>query len=580
MTPTGGDILLDLLKINGIEYIFCSPGSEWASLWEGLSIRYGQGERTPRYINCRHESLAVSMAMGYGEITGQLPAVLLHAGVGPLHAAMAIRNAYFAQVPMIILSGEVFDHHADGEFIPPGSHWLSLLSDVGGPISMVNDYVKWRNTVKSKDTLLDSLYRGCQIARTPPRGPVFLSIPTELLEKNLAVPKIAEPPRMAGIARTRSSDLEEAAEQLMESKHPMIITERAGKQPEAISSLVELAELLSIPVFECTFPFYANFPKDHPLYMGNDAIEALQEADMVFIVGATTPWYPPSRFPRKGVKIIVLDENPLHERLPYWGYQNHLSLATNIGQGLASLVGLIRKKARNQEQKTTRFQERFAHWQIKHDQMLEQWKAEAVAEKNNKPISSKWFFQSASKVLPGNAMILDETIRHSSHIRQYLAEPNRYVKAGYGGLGVGLGEAAGVKLALMDQPVILFVGDGSFHYNPVLAGLGFCQEYQVSMFIIVLNNGGYMAMKFEHDLRYPKGWAASHEAYLGVGIAPDPDYIKVAEGFDAYGERLEEPGDIEGALKRALRQIEKGRTALLEVKIDSPKTLQGRKQAL
>ena len=134
MAPTGGEILLDLLKTNGIEYIFCSPGSEWVSLWEGLSRRYGRGEQSPRYINCRHESLAVSMAMGYGETTDQLPAVLLHAGVGPLHAAMAIRNAYIAQVPMVIISGEVLDHHADGEFRPPGSHWLSLLADVGGAL--------------------------------------------------------------------------------------------------------------------------------------------------------------------------------------------------------------------------------------------------------------------------------------------------------------------------------------------------------------------------------------------------------------------------------------------------------------
>jgi acetolactate synthase-1/2/3 large subunit len=570
MACTGGEILLDLLKINGIETIFCSPGSEWVSLWEGLSKRYGQGDQAPRYINCRHESLAVSMAMGYGEITGRLPAVLLHTGVGLLHAAMAIRNAYFAQVPIIVMSGEVRDHHADGEFIPPGSHWLSLLSDVGGPLSVVDGYVKWKNAIQSRDNLIDSLYRGCQIARTPPRGPVFLTLPTELLEKTLEEPKHVEPPQFAEGPRLRSSDLEAAAAQLMGSKQPLIITERAGKKPEAVNSLVELAELLSIPVFECTFPFYASFPKDHPLYMGNESIEALETADTVFIVGATTPWYPPSRFPKKDMKIIVLDETPLHERLPYWGYRNHLSLATPIGQGLASLVDIIRKQTLKKKRKGPHSQKRLNHWQAKHDRMVAQWMAEAVAEKKNKPISPKWFFHRASQLLPGNAMILDETIRHSYCIRRYLAEPHRYIKAGYGGLGVGLGEAAGVKLAYMDRPVIFIVGDGSFHYNPVLAGLGFCQEYQVPMCIIVLNNGGYMAMKYEYDIRYPKGWAASHDAYLGVGIAPDPDYVKVAEGFGAWGERLEKPEDIEGSLKRALGQIENGRTALIEVRIDSP----------
>ena len=94
MAISGGDILLEVFKSHGIEYIFCSPGSEWSPLWEGLAKRYSQGEKTLKYINCRHESLAVSIALGYTKATGRLPAVLLHASVGPLQGAMAIRAAY------------------------------------------------------------------------------------------------------------------------------------------------------------------------------------------------------------------------------------------------------------------------------------------------------------------------------------------------------------------------------------------------------------------------------------------------------------------------------------------------------
>lgn len=570
MAVSGGNILLDLFQSQGIEYIFCSPGSEWVPVWEELARRHGQGEKTLKYINCRHETLAVSMAMGYTKTTGRLPAVLLHAGVGPLHAAMAIRTAYQTQIPMIICSAEDSDHGEDGEVKGPGEHWIGHLSDIGGPAALVRPYVKWSNTVKSKDTLLDSVYRGCQIARTAPPGPVFLAISRELLFKSLPETKTAQPPPVASLPQPRPRELEEVAQQLIESTQPIIITEHAGEKPEAAGKLIELAELLSIPVFECNQPSFANFPKNHPLHMGYDASEALKEADTVFVIGGTTPWYPPTSFPRNGAKVILLDEAPLHERLPYWGYQVDLSLTADIGQGLAALVDTIRTHINAQGHTGSHYQERLKRWRLKHEQMVEQWEKEALAGQGNKPISSKWFFYTLNKVLPSDSIILEETILHAPFLQRYLAEPNRYIRTTYGGLGIGLGEAAGVKLARRDRPVIFLVGDGTFNYNPVLAGLGLCQEYNLPILIIVLNNGGYITMKQGYHMYFPDGWAASHKAYLGVDITPGPDYTKVAEAFDAYGERLEEPGDIEPALNRVLQQIAQGRAALLDVILDTP----------
>ena len=137
MPATGGELLVDLLKTSGVEYIFCSPGTEWTPVWEALLKQQGQGETTPKYINCRHEILAISMAMGYAEITGKLPAVLLHSGVGALSGSLAIRNAYVGRVPMLIFSGETCEHCGDDEVRAQGWHWLGLLSDIGGPTSLV-----------------------------------------------------------------------------------------------------------------------------------------------------------------------------------------------------------------------------------------------------------------------------------------------------------------------------------------------------------------------------------------------------------------------------------------------------------
>jgi acetolactate synthase-1/2/3 large subunit len=567
MTITGGELLLDLFEIYGIEYIFCSPGTEWAAVWEGLLKRRGQGNDSLKYINCRHEMLAVSMAQGYAEATGSMAAVLLHSGVGALSGAMAIRTAYFARAPMLILSGETYEHTGDAGVRPQGFHWLGLLSDIGGPSSLVQGYVKWSNSIKSAEGMIDAVYRGIQIARAPAAGPSFVTVSPELLSKNLPDQKITRPYPVSIQTELPLRGLEEAAKLLIESRRPVILTEYAGRQPGAVTKLIELAELLSIPVFEF-FPFAGNFPRNHPLYMGYDASQELQEADTVFVAGSTLPWYPPSACLRDNVKIILLDDDSLHEHIPHWGYRIDLSLTADIERGLTTLVDMIKGKIGPKPLDPV-YRARSESWQAKHEKLLKDWQAETEAEKGSKPLSAKWFFHRAHEILPGKSMIVDETILHTRFVHRYLAGPSSYFRPTYGGLGVGFGEAIGVKLANPDRPVVLVIGDGTFNYNPVLAGLGLCQEYKLPLLITVMNNGGYIAMKMGHNRLYPEGWAATHQTYLGVDIKPAPDYVKLAEAFGAAGEKIEREEDIGPALTGALEQLSKGKTVLLDVVVNS-----------
>ncbi len=564
MAISGGDVLLDVFKSHGVEYIFCSPGTEWLPVWEGLAKRYSQGEKSLKYINCRHEIMAVAMAMGYTKATGRLPAVLLHASVGTLNGALAIRAAYRAQTPMIICAGDTSGYGTDEDDKGAGWIWLGLLSDIGGNDTLVRPYVKWAGTVTAKETLLGSVYRGCGLAQAPLPGPVFLTIPREFLLKSLPEVRIPPSSPAAALPEPRPDDLAEVAEQLINSQHPVILTEYAGENAAAVSRLVELAELLSIPVFEGISPILANFPKDHPLHGGYDAAEALREADTIFIVGATTPWPPGSSFPQNGARVIFLDQDPLKPRLPYWGYRVDLSITADIGRWLAALVDTIRTRLHQSAPPGARYQERLARWRARHEQLVAGWQAEALAGQRDQPIATQWFLHTLSQVLPGNSIVLQETITHSRFIHRYVARPNAYFSV-TGGLGIGLGVAAGTKLANPDRPVVFLVGDGSFNYNPVLAGLGLCQEYHLPILTIVMNNSSYAAMKSAHRRHYPQGWAVSHDTYFGVDIAPPPDYTKVAEAFDAYGERVAEPANIEPALNRALEQIASGRAALLDV---------------
>ena len=131
-----------------------------------------------------------------------------------------------------------------------------------------------------------------------------------------------------------------------------------------------------------------------------------------------------------------------------------------------------------------------------------------------------------------------------------------------------MGIAAGIKLVRPEQPVIHMTGDGGFNYTPVLAGLGLMQEFNLPVLTIILNNASYSAMRSAHRRDYPQGLAVNQQTFLGVDIAPLPNYAKIAEIYGGYGERLEKPGEIEPALNRALEQVAKGKPAILDVLVE------------
>jgi acetolactate synthase I/II/III large subunit len=558
---TGGDILLELLETNGIERIFCSPGTEWAPVWEAIAKRKTAHKHCPVYINCRHEMLAVSAAMGYGEASGKMPAVLLHSGIGTLHGSMALRNAYFAKVPMIVLSGETYEHTGNGEIRPQGGHWLGLLSDIGGPSSFVKGYVKWSNAVKSIESMVDLVSRGCRIAASLPEGPSFLSIPLDLLIKSYEGCKVS-PMGLADVSFSPPCDyFEKAAALLVEATHPMIISEYGGKTAEAVTGMVELSQCLSIPLFEGNYPFHANFPHDNPLYMGFESTEALKEADVILVVGARTPWYPP-KASNPDTTVIFLDDDPVHANLPYWGYNGDMILHSDITEGLQSLIAAVRAKIGVGNEF---YNQRAKQWEIRHHNLLTRLDEEAESEKEIEPISPKWFFHKACRVFPENTMVLDETITHMRFVQKYMATPGHYLKSGYGCLGVGIGEAIGTKMAHPDRPVVLFVGDGGFNYNPVLAGLGLTQEYCTPIMIVILNNGGYRAMQRAHEELYPEGCGVSGNCFPGGPIDPAPDYAALAPVFGGYGIKITHPSEIETALQKACEELSAGKTVIVDV---------------
>src|SRR2546422_1413544 len=316
---SGAETLLRVLRSMGVERIFASPGSDWAPLWEALAAPWAPGEM-PEYISSRHEETAVGMATGYAKATGKLPALVLHTTVGALHATMGLRAALHERIPMVVMAGESVSF-AEAPAPPAGRQWLRVLTDMGGPARLVGETVKWSFGLNSALILPHTIQRACQLAMSAPKGPVFISVPTEMLMESMS----AEPPSVAALPAAPVANEEaiaEVAAALSAAKKPVIVTEELGRNVGAVDELVRLAEALGAPVLDGWHGDYVNFPRDHPLYAGvavEPVHDLLKDADFILLAEAVAGWHPASAV--RGTKVAALGEDPLHSHLPFWGFR-------------------------------------------------------------------------------------------------------------------------------------------------------------------------------------------------------------------------------------------------------------------
>jgi len=566
MRYTGGEALVEVLKRQEVKAIFCSPGSEWGPVWEALAKQHAQGDREPEYFNCRHEMLAASAAIGYAQKGGGLPAIMVHTAAGLLHCAMAIHGAYTDHVPMVVFAGESA-RFTEGEDTESNRGWQWLhLSDVGGPSRMAAPFVKWTQAVTSRETLPGTIARACQIARMEPQGPVLLSIAKEYLQEELeeSLPRI---PILRSYSPPNPADVEKIAALLQGSQNPIIITERVGAQPQAVQKLVELAETLTIPVFESMTPESVNFPKEHPLHAGYDVTQAIREADVVLVVEAMHPWNPQLTIPRPDAHVLFIDHQAPYQQFPFWNYRSDMTVTADALLTLEALLASLKTKGRLEAARPGRA----AAWQAKHEQMLAAWDQRAHQARQKQPIDPYWLCYAINAWLPPEVIVIQDTTTTNPAVNRLIRriQPGNLYKGNVRGLGSGMGVALGAKLAAANQPVVHLVGDGSFNYAPVTSALGFAQEYHLPVLTIVFNNGSYRAMKSALLRLYPEGWATRTRTFYGAAIAPTPDYAQLMKAFDGYGEKVSDPEEIAPALSRAWSEIQQGRSALLDVILDA-----------
>lgn len=555
---------LEILRERGIDCFFGNAGTDFASIIDAFAKFAAEGKATPRPILVPHEFVAVSMAHGYYAVTGRPQVVMVHVTVGTANAVGAIINAARTQTPVIFTAGRtpITEDGALRGARDTHIHWAQEAFDQAG---MLREFVKWDYELRLATHLEAVVDRALELAMAEPRGPVYLMLPREVLAQPMSEVTIESPSRRLVTSR-RFPDparIEEAAEILATARNPLIVTAEAGRVPAAVEGLVTLADGAAIGVLEAS-PVYMNFPATHPAHagyvFGNQPQVQVAEADALLVVDCDAPWFPSRVKLKDTARVVHLAVDPFFSRYPMRSYPCDVPIAAEPAVALPLLAEAVRRRIKPGVVKARRQRLSAAHRATR-----AAWVKAATAERRRTPIGFQWASRCLGEVLGPDTIVVNEyplDLRHapSPTPGSYFGSPHS------GGLGWGLGAAVGVKLGAPDKTVIATLGDGAYIFGVPTASHFGARMHDLPILTVVFNNGSWDAVKTATRAVHPDGWAATTQSFPLSHLTPSPRYEEIVRAFDGYGERVEAPGELPAALKRALRAVrDERRQAVLNV---------------
>ncbi len=556
-TETNAEAYLRRLAERGVECVFANAGTDFAPLVEALA-KPGHA-KYPRVITVPHENVAMAMAHGYHRVGGKPAVVMVHVTVGTANAMCGLMNAARDNIPVLLAAGRT-PVSETGHIASRNSHihWGQEAFDQGG---MVREYVKWDYELRAGQPVEAVVDRALDIAMSEPRGPVYLTLPREVLA-DPAVPARREAARPLGAvaAHPAPQAIEEAARLIARAEFPLIVTSSAGRTPAAFAALSRLAERHAIPVVQST-PNDLNLATGHPMHAGFDVGALLPRADVVVVVDSAVPWMPKAAVPRRDATVIHLGADPLVARYPFRAYEADRLIAGNTAAALAALDAALDEAGKGQGAALDR--RRAAVAELRASERAR--RGEVIDKaKSRTPIMSPWLSACVDAVKAKDAIVVNELGLQVGHLD--FSEPGSYIGGNKsGGLGFCHGAALGAKLAAPERDVIVAVGDGSYMFGNPLPYHFVGQAEKLPTLTIVANNHSWHAVRNATLQVYPHGAAAAANVMPLTQLTPEPRYEKAIEICGGHGERVERPEELEAALRRGLDAVRAGTPALINV---------------
>ena len=500
------------------------------------------------------------MAHGYTMVTGRPQAVMVHTIAGTANATGGLINAARTQTPMLFSAGRT--PLTDGPL--KGSrdasiHWAQESFDQG---SMVREWVKWDYELRFGADLEGVVDRALALCETGPQGPVYLTLPREVLAEERETFTYDDRPRMTpSVTAPAAAAVSAAARTLARARRPIALAGAIGKRAEAVAALLRLAETLNLPVFEGGLTTFMNFPVDHPLHQGGDPGAALAEADVVLVLENDVPWTPKRQAPHPDATIIALGQDPLFAGYPVRGFRVDIGLAGAPSASLEALADAVAAEPLD----AAAIRARGEHWAARHAEVRAAARARAEAGRNRVPLDKAWVSHCVEQVRTDDTIIVNELGLDTSQFA--FSKPGTFFGVSVAGvLGWSLGAALGAKLAAPERTVIACMGDGSYMFGVPTAAHWVARRMGLPVLFIVWNNAQWGAVAGATRGVYPDGWAVKTNAFPFSDLSPSLDFELVCQAGGGYGERVEDPAEVPAALQRALHavRVEK-RQALLNI---------------
>lgn len=555
----GSDLVVDLLREAGVEYVAFNPGSTIRGLHDSLV----HAESGPHPVLCLHEGIAVGVAQGYAKACGRPMAVLLHDVVGLQNASMYIYNAWCDRVPMLLIGGT--GPMSKSRRRP----WIDWIHTATAQAEAVRHYVKWDDQPHDLDSVVESFARALTTAVACPPGPVYWCLDVDLQEQPL--PDTLSPQPLGAYAvpaapAPRAEDLDEVADLLRGAELPLIVTGLAGDTDEGFRALVELAELLHAPVLDVG-PRLA-FPTSHELW-ADGVQELLPQADLVLLLDVDDALGVLRRIGSDTSRPVVAITTG-HLRMRSWAhdYQSLVPVLRHLtADSVPALQGLLtRLRADPGPAAQRERRQRLTAGRVSDSR--EQWRRTAEKSTENATVPLDRLIHEVGRALAGRRYVVAAgTNERLEHRLWDLAEPRQWCgHTGGGGLGYGVAAAVGVAIATGPGTVVVDVqADGDLLYAP--QALWTAARLRLPLLVVVHNNRCYgNTAGHAREVAAARGRPPGGE-YAGSGLTdPEVDIAGLARsmGVAAWGP-VRDPQQLGPVLETAVTSVLSGAPALVEV---------------
>ena len=546
-TITGRSAFLALLEDEGVTHLFGNPGTTELPIMDALPEHPGL-----RYVLGLHEGVVLSMADGFARASRRLAACNVHVAPGLGNAMGALYNASWCGSPVLVTAGQQEQGHGLTE---------PLL--YGPLVEMASPLCKWAVEVTRLADLPRIVRRAAKVALAPPTGPVFISLPGDILNDRAAL-DLGRATRVDARSRPSEEAVERLARRLLAARSPAIVCGHEVVAAGAWAEVAGLSECIGAPVYQQTVPHGAHFPSEHPAFMGSLGREqarvraALAPHDLLVCIGADvlcmSMWSSVDPMP-EGLPLVQIG-------LADWemgkNYPAEIALRADVGETLRALLpALSRRAGEDDRDRAARRLEALGsrNWSARREEVRERALSAALAT----PIDPAFLMLALVEAIPPDAVVVDEGLVSSRALLDLLPFRDRdgYYGLASGGIGFAIGGAIGISLAHPKRRVVAIIGDGSAMYG--VQALWTAAHLDLPITYVIANNRGYRILR-ERIVAY-----GGRHAFTGLDLRdPGIDFAGLAESLGVPARRVSAPGEIGDVMREAL---ERPGPALLDVAV-------------